>query len=166
MARTPRFCRLALAWVLGLAAPAACPAGGEAAVIAVVVAKDGPEQSLDKDTLSGFFLRKTLFWANHQPVSPVNLQASHPLRRVFSERVTGLDPEELENYWNDQYFQGVFPPYSVASEEAVLRYVAESPAAIGYVSACAVDARVKVLLFLTASGLTPGGAAGKHCPER
>lgn len=150
--------------VAGCLAGSGLPAA-EQAPIAVVVARDGPEQALDKDALARIFLRKTLFWANRLAVQPVNLAASHPLRRLFSERVAGLDPEELEDYWNDQYFHGVFPPYSVASEEAVLRYVAESAGAIGYVSACAVDGRVKVLLWLTAAGTAPGGA-GRFCPGR
>lgn len=161
---------LRLALGLALAVAWACIAWAvdrsEPAVIAVIVARDGPEQALDKDALGRIFLRKTTLWASGEAVRPVNLSASHTLRRLFSERVTGLDPEELEGYWNDQYFHGVFPPYSVASEEAALRYVAESKGTIGYVSACAVDGRVKVLLYLTPAGTAPGGAAGKFCGGR
>jgi ABC-type phosphate transport system substrate-binding protein len=156
------FWRFAVAVLLAWSAPAA--PGPEQAALAVIVAKNGPDQALDKAALARIFLRKTLLWANHEPIQPVNLSASHPLRRLFSERVSGLEPEELEDYWNDQYFHGVFPPYSVASEEAAIRYVSESPAAIGYVSACAADARVKILLYLTASGSAPGAA--RFCPPR
>jgi hypothetical protein len=85
---------------------------------------------------------------------------------LFSERITGLYPEELENYWNDLYFQGVFPPYSVASEEAVVRLVAETPSAIGYVSACAVDERVKTVLYLTATVIAQRGNPSHFCHLR
>jgi len=154
-------------WMAGLLAwSAPCLAGPEPAVLAVIVAKNGPEQALDKDALARIFLRKMLLWANREPIQPVNLAAAHALRRLFSERVSGLEPEELDNYWNDQYFHGTFPPYSVASEEAAIRYVAASAAAIGYVSACAADERVKVLLWLTPSGLVPGGSAARFCPPR
>lgn len=166
MALARLFQRLGLAALLAWPALPVWPAGSDPVVIAVIVANNGPGQALDKDTLARIFLRKMLLWANRETIQPVNLSASHPLRRVFSERVAGLAPEELEDYWNDQYFHGVFPPYSVASEEAVLRYVAESPAAIGYVSACAVDERVKVLLWLTASGQALGGSAARFCPQR
>jgi ABC-type phosphate transport system substrate-binding protein len=137
---------------------------GGPAILAVIVGHNGPEQALDKIALSRIFLRMTTLWASGEAIQPVNLSSSHPLRKAFSERVIGLDPEELEDYWNDQYFHGVFPPYSVASEEAVLRYVAESKGAIGYVSACGVDNRVKVLLYLTPNGVAPGNSAGRFCP--
>jgi ABC-type phosphate transport system substrate-binding protein len=140
-------------------------AGVEQTVIAVIVARQNPEQNLDKDLLARIFLRKTTFWANREAIQPVNLSATHPLRRLFSQRVSGVEPEELEAYWNDQYFHGIFPPYAVASEEAALRFVATSPAAIGYVSACAVDERVKALIYLTLTGPTNTANPAKFCPQ-
>jgi hypothetical protein len=135
-------------------------------VIAVIVARAGPDQALDKNALNRIFLRKTSLWANGETIQPVNLSAAHPVRRLFSQRVAGLEPEELEDYWNDQYFHGVFPPYAVASEEAAIRYVAASNTAIAYVLACAVDERVKVLAYLTPSGLVTGGNTARFCPVR
>ena len=150
-----------LAWV-----PAAEPTDvTEQVVIAVIVARNAPGQSLDKKALEHIFLRKTTLWANGETIRPVNLSGAHPMRRLFSERVAGLEPEELEDYWNDQYFHGVFPPYAVNSEEAAIRYVSESAAAIGYVSACAVDGRVKVLLYLTPAGFAQGGNSSHYCPQ-
>jgi hypothetical protein len=165
MALANAFRRLGAAALLACFALPARPAS-DPAVIAVVVASDAPDQALGKDALARIFLRKTLLWASGETIRPVNLSASHPLRRLFSERVAGLDPEELEDYWNDQYFHGVFPPYAVASEEAALRFVAESAGAVGYVSPCAVDGRVKVLLYLTPAGAAPGGPAARFCPQR
>jgi len=160
MART--LCRWL--WMALQMAWAAAADGSEPAVIAVIVARYGPDQTLDKSALARIFLRKTALWANGETILPVNLSAAHPLRRLFSQRVAGLEPEELEDYWNDQYFHGVFPPYAVASEEAALRYVSESAAAIGYVSACAVDGRVKALLYLTPAGVAQGGTPARYCP--
>jgi len=139
--------------------------GSEPPVIAVIVARNGLKQPLDKNALASIFLRKTLLWAGGEPIRPVNLAAVHPLRRLFSEWVSGLEPEDLDDYWNDQYFHGVFPPYAVASEEAAIRYVSESAAAIGYVSACAVDERVKALLYLSSAGISQGGSPSRHCPQ-
>ena len=151
---------------LALACATAAVAAGDAEpeVVAVIIARNGPEQSLDKNALAQIFLRKTLLWGSGEAIRPVNLSAAHPLRRLFSQRVAGLAPEELEDYWNDQYFHGVFPPYSVASEEAAIRYVSESAAAIGYVSPCAVDGRVKALLYLTPAGVAQGGSPARYCP--
>jgi ABC-type phosphate transport system substrate-binding protein len=159
--------RLAMAALL-LVCPMHPPwaTGSEQAVIAVIVAKNGPDQALDKNALARIFLRKTLLWASGETIRPVNLSAAHPMRRLFSERVAGLDPEELEDYWNDQYFHGIFPPYAVASEEAAIRYVSESATAIGYVSACALDGRVRALLYLTTTGIAKDESVALFCPER
>ncbi len=44
--------------------------------------------------------------------------------------------------------QGISPPHVVASQEAVMRFVANTPGVIGYVAACKVDKRVKVIYRL------------------
>jgi hypothetical protein len=67
---------------------------------------------------------------------------------VFSTRIFGHNPEELEDYWRDMYFHGVLPPFVLASEEAVIRFVASTPGGIGYVSQCLVDSRVSVVVRL------------------
>jgi hypothetical protein len=119
--------------------------------IAVVVAP-GHAKSLKKDDLALLFKRKKLFWADGTKAQPANLPTSHPLRRAFSQAVLGHTPEELEKYWNDLYFHGVSPPHVLASEEAVLRFIAETPGAIGYVPFCSADSRVAIALVVTANG--------------
>lgn len=147
-----------------LASGTASPAGQEPDHLVVIVAGNAPHPPLNKETLARIFLRKKTFWDNGKPIAPVNLSASHPLRRLFSEQILGLDPEELDHYWNAQYFHGVFPPYVVASEEAMLRFVAQSPGAIGYVSACAVDQRVTALFTLPFSHSARN--PGPPCPQK
>ncbi len=117
--------------------------------IAIVVASSFPkDEPLTREGLESIFRRKTLFWRDGTRLIPVNLPVTHPLRRDFSRLVLGVAPEALESYWNEQYFHGVSPPYVLASEEAVLRFVATAPGAIGYVNATAVTDAVRVLLFL------------------
>jgi hypothetical protein len=82
----------------------------------------------------------------------VNLSTEHPLRLQFSQAILGSAPKAQIDYWNGQYFNGVLPPYSVNSEEAVLRYVAQTKGAIGYVDACIADERVNILFWITQSG--------------
>lgn len=135
------FCLCAAAW--GNAAMAA------QGPIAVIVAP-GQARNLKKDDLALLFKRKKLFWGDGVRAQPVNLPASHPLRRGFSQAVLGHTPEELEKYWNDLYFHGISPPYVLASEEAMLRFVAETPGAIGYVPYCSADARVAIGFVIAA----------------
>ncbi len=101
-----------------------------------------------REELASIYGRKKLFWENGARIIPVNLPAAHRLRRSFSRLVLGALPEAMAAYWNAQYFHGIAPPYVLASEEAVLQFVATTPGAIGYVSASAVNRQVRVLLTL------------------
>ena len=142
--------------VLALAAPATVHALEPA--IAVVVAHNtasalqGP---LSIQQVYALYARKRQLWSDRSLVQAVNLPIAHPLRRSFSLWVFKHSPEDLQDYWNDQYFHGVLPPPVLASEEAVLRFVAGTPGAIGYVSACTVDKRVDVVALIQG----PEGAA-------
>ena len=135
------------AWALAggcLLAPAVQGADGR---VAVVVAAQAPAASLTLEELAQVYRRRRQF-VGGQRVQPINLPASHGLRRFFSQSVLQQAPEDMEDYWRDMYFNGIFPPFVLASEEAVLRFVSSTPGAIGYVSACALDRRVTVLLML------------------
>lgn len=123
-------------------------------VIAVIVPAQlelAPE--VHADELGLIFWRKKLY-ANHgQALHPVNLHSEHPLRLKFSQLVLHSTPKSQINYWNGLYFHGVQPPFTVQSEEAMIRYVADTDGAIGYIDACHVDDRVKPVLWLTAAKL-------------
>jgi hypothetical protein len=114
----------------------------------VITHRNSVIEPMSLKTLKNIFRRK--IWVNEQgiPWVPLNLSAEHPLRRAFSQKLFEMYPEQMENYWNEQYFQGVMPPYVVASEEAVLRFVASMPGAIGYILPCHLDSRVQVLMTL------------------
>ncbi len=118
-----------------------------------------PSDPVSPTLVLGMFAKKRLFWSDHSAVVPVNLAASHPLRRAFSLSIFKKTPEQLQDYWNDQYFHGVIPPPVLASEEAVLRFVASTPGAVGYVSACSVDKRVDVIALIQ---VAEGTAACSH----
>lgn len=135
-----------------------------AAPIAVIVPAALGEAALDADVLAQIYRRKKLLWDDGARVVPVNLPADSPLRRQFSRAVLRQSPEALEDYWNQQYFQGVLPPHVLASEAAVLRFVAETEHAIGYLSACAVDVRVRVLMIIDVQGRIKGPDTPVECP--
>ncbi len=119
-------------------------------VIAVVVSatQDTADLNLSSKNLNLIYWRKQLFWPKGLPIKPVNLRSQNPIRIAFSKTVLGSPPNAQIDYWNGQYFNGILPPYSVNSEEAVLRYVSNTKGAIGYVNACAVDERVQAMLWI------------------
>ena len=118
--------------------------------IAVIVAQGLVPPKLSREELALIFKQKRRFWEDGTRIQPVNLPASHSLRQAFSQLVMGEAPEELDDYWREMYFHGVLPPFVLASDEAVIRFVAGTPGAIGYVSNCVVDHRVRVILRLDA----------------
>ena len=122
--------------------------GGEPAIAVVVGHNPASADTVSATIVLGMFARKRLLWSDRTPVLPVNLAALHPLRRKFSLWVFKKTPEQLQDYWNDQYFHGVLPPPVLASEEAVLRFVAATHGAVGYVSMCSVDLRVDVIAII------------------
>lgn len=146
MRRLLFFCLLAL-----LSAPFSL-AADEEEVLAIVVSNTQIGRTLNFTDLALIYRRKKLIWENGDRLQPVNLPTDNPLRRAFSHRVLSSPPEGLTQYWNAMYFHGVSPPYVLASEEAVLRFVADTPGAIGYVAACKTGARVKTLLWLLPEG--------------
>ncbi|HMM74380.1 MAG TPA: hypothetical protein PJ986_01650 [Gammaproteobacteria bacterium] len=137
-------------WLLALLAVGTCPAVADDG-IAVIVAPEHPLLSLDRRGLAAIFKRKQRVTAAGAALVPVNLPASAALRIAFSRAVFAQDPAGLDTYWNERYFHGIAPPHVVNSIEAMLRFVAATPGAIGYVPACRVDARVRVLLLIPAA---------------
>jgi hypothetical protein len=148
----PRFLWLLALLVLG---PAVSAAGPKEAGIAVIVASGSGQTIMGAEEVALIFKRKKRLTGDGLQIQPVNLPAGHPLRRALSLRLYGHAPEELEDYWRDMYFHGVLPPFVVASEEAVIRFVASTPGAIGYVSGCLVDNRVTVVMRLEAATECP-----------
>ena len=157
----------ALRWWLAaglMAALGAARALDAPTALAVVVAS-GQEQTVNPADLALIYRRKKLFWDGGARINPVNLLASDPLRQLFSRAILGKSPAEMEGYWNTMYFNGISPPHVLASPEAVLRFVAQTPGAIGYVPFCDADARVKVVLALTTAGPISAAAASSACPK-
>jgi len=125
------------------------PAFGEEMVVIVHGDRNVP---LDVDELAQIYLKKRRYWEDGKRIVPVNQDSASTIRDDFVRAVFGTDSRELVPYWNRQYFRGVLPPATLASDEAVVRFVASEPLAIGYVRPSAVDESVRVVLSLDASG--------------
>lgn len=114
-----------------------------------VVAHPSRPQTLTVSEVRAIYLKQKLFWDDGEPIIPINLEAGSRARELFSERVFGRSTGRLAAYWNQRYFEaGEFPPATLASQEAVLRFVSENPNAIGYVTQEKPDDSVAVVLVL------------------
>jgi len=136
---------LRIALVFTLLAPSSI--GGQEGRVAVIV---HPERrsNLSPDEVAQIYLRRKRFWDDGTTIVPLNLPSQAPLRVRFSQRVLNQTEPRLADYWNRLYFDGILPPATLASTEAVRRYVASDPNAIGYVPIAEVDGTVRVILQL------------------
>lgn len=134
-------------------------------IIAVVIHPAHSIQTLNltPENLNPIFWRKQRYWPKGLPIKPVNLDVQHPIRAQFSQTILGSLPNAQVDYWNGQYFNGIKPPYAVKSEEAVLRYVANTKGAIGYVDACQVDERVKPIFWIGQHKVKRKAPSKLHC---
>jgi ABC-type phosphate transport system substrate-binding protein len=117
--------------------------------LAIIIAPKGPQLTLDRNTLRNVYLKKIFVDQEGRKLNPVNLPTSSPLRDAFVRSIIQMPDTQLQDYWEREYFQGVSPPYVLGSQDAVVRFVAVTPGAIGYVALCHVDATVHVALLIT-----------------
>jgi hypothetical protein len=137
-----------------------------AEVLAVIVPRSHSIQQLNANELSLMFWRKKLYWADGKRIQTLNYSATSPLRLQFSLSVLKSTPENQTDYWNELYFHGISPPHVVSSQEAMLRFVADTPGAIGYIDACKLDNRVKPLAWINADHNLLTTAPELNCPEK
>jgi ABC-type phosphate transport system substrate-binding protein len=154
-------CVLLPAWLWTGAGPA-----GAAEGIAVIVARNAPQTTMDRATLRDIYLKKVFVDPQGNALVPVNLPADNALRRAFSRELLREDAEALQSYWNERYFHGIRPPYVLGSQRAVLRFVAGTEGAIGYVASCRVDADVRVLARLPVPSAERGALREACKPPR
>lgn len=132
----------------GLAVDAAV-AAEPATAYKLVVNSTNAVTTLSHDDVSKIFLKKTTKWPNGQPVLPVDLPATAPVRLAFSKDILRRVPYEVAAYWNQAIFSGrALPPPTKASDSDVLSYVRDNPNAIGYVAADAKIGESVVVLTL------------------
>ncbi len=111
-----------------------------------VIVHPARQAQLSIADLTRIYLKQRRFWDDNEPIVPLNREPGNAARELFSRRVLGDDSVRFGGYWNQQYFQGIFPPVTLSSEAAVKRYVAADRNAIGYISASAADDSVRVVL--------------------
>lgn len=116
--------------------------------IAVVVPASRTEK-LSMEDVAQIYLKKRRFWNDGKPIVAINREASSVERTAFTRAVFEGQARRLDVYWNREYFRGVLPPATLASDDAVRRFVALEPNAIGYVRADTVDKTLRVLFYVS-----------------
>ncbi len=110
----------------------------------VVITHPSRSSQLSADELTRIYLKKKRFWKDGKPIVPINREAGSAMRKIFERCIFDHPSPDLVAYWNRKYFHGVFPPATLESDDAVKRYVASDPNAVGYIAADNVDDSVRV----------------------
>ena len=131
--------------LLSLFTLAAAPATAEDLVVIVNSDRD---VELTRADVAQIYLKLRRFWDDGEAIVPINRDSGSRARSDFVRLIFGSEARKLPVHWNRAYFRGVLPPATLASDEAVKRFVARERLAIGYVAASLVDATVKVVLRL------------------
>jgi hypothetical protein len=104
--------------------------------------------ALSEADVRAIYLKQKRFWSDGRAIVPINREAGTPARERFSERIFGEGSRRLAGYWNQRYFEaGEFPPATLASDDAVLRFVAANEDAVGYVTGDVTDGVAVVLVL-------------------
>lgn len=134
--------------VLGLALLGASLEAADA--FKVIVNAQNPIGSMVTGDVSGLFLKKVERWDTGSRVSPVDQPAASACRAAFSLGIHGKDVEAVKKYWRKLVFSGLGePPQELASEAAVVDFVAHNVGGVGYVCGDVASVeRVRVLKVL------------------
>jgi len=112
----------------------------------IVAHESVTESELPKDVVAKIFLKQAPKFPGGVAAKPVDLNKASSVRADFSTAVLGRPVAAVETYWQQQIFAGrEVPPPAKASDDEVLAFVRSTPGAIGYVSAGAATAGVKVI---------------------
>ncbi len=117
-----------------------------AAELVIIGNPDLPGPRLDAKDLERIYLGKQTRWENDEAIIPVMLKKG-PVHDAFVEDFLGRSVHRFVTYWRQMVFTGKgIPPRGFANEQELVTFVAETPGALGYISAETAVAGVKVLL--------------------
>lgn len=114
--------------------------------VKVIVNSENSTAELPAAVVTKIFLKQSAKFPNGASAEPVDQGKATSARAAFSKSVVGRSVAAVESYWQQQVFSGKeVPPPVKASDEEVIAFVKANPNAIGYVSAGASTAGVKVV---------------------
>jgi ABC-type phosphate transport system substrate-binding protein len=115
--------------------------------LAIVVHRGNPTDTLTAAELRRIFMLETQSWPHGRRITVVLREKGQPERDEAIRLICGLSEAEYERNLLLQTFRGVVTrgPRSIQSATGMLRFIFNTPGAIGYVPAGEVDDSVKVV---------------------
>ena len=127
-----------LLWAMPRLAPAQ-------SVAVVVIGHPGLEK-MDTATLQRIFTGRVVE-VGGRPVTPINAVSGSPVRAKFLQTYLQQDEDKYVAYWTVRRYIGKgVPPRELTSPDEVIRFIAATPGAIGYVPESSLPPGANVLL--------------------
>ena len=120
---------------------------GDKVVVIVNVANN---QAVTAADLKNMYNDIVIHWSNNQPIDLFDTPVSADARKVFSEKILGVSPDEAAREWaNRKITNTAKNPPKTSKEELVPKFVAKDPNAIGYVSASTAEGKEGIKVIMT-----------------
>lgn len=106
----------------------------QAPVVRVIANISVPTQEIKADQIRQIFSMRQTVWPNNQLITVFVLVNQHNTHQIFSTKVLGMFPYQLDRIWNKLVYSGLGEePIKVQSEQEMLERISQQPGAIGYV---------------------------------
>jgi ABC-type phosphate transport system substrate-binding protein len=114
--------------------------------VVVIAHKSVPLDTIKKSVLLDFYAYDIKKWSDGQPVIVFDLKPQNEVKAAFYNYL-GKTPSRMKSIWLKKLLSGEGdPPEALNSEEELLKKVAATAGAIGFVSKANVRKEVKLLL--------------------
>jgi ABC-type phosphate transport system substrate-binding protein len=112
----------------------------------VIVHPSNANSSTTREFVAEAFFKRTTRWQGGETIHPVDLRPEAIARRAFSSEVLQRSVTAVRSFWQQRIFSGRdLPPPEFDTDEAVIKYVVNTPGSIGYVSSSARLERAREL---------------------
>jgi len=122
------------------------PAGSCLAEVVVIANARSGVDRLTREEVVNIFLGRFRQLPSGLSALPADLPAGHAEKERFYRLLVNKDLAEINAYWARLVFSGrTSPPRQTRDEGELLRFVSETPGAIGYLERSRIDSRVRVV---------------------
>jgi ABC-type phosphate transport system substrate-binding protein len=112
-----------------------------------VVNPDVQQHSVTQQQLRAIVGMRVRNWSDGSLIHVFVLPDRNPIHIVYSKQVLGMFPHQLRKAWDRQVYSGTGQaPTKVNSVEEMLRKIAETPGAIGYLPEEKIDDSVRPII--------------------
>lgn len=112
----------------------------------VVVHPDIHQETISVNVLRAIFSMRMKTWPNGHLIKVFVLPDDHPLHNDFAKEKLSVFPYQLRSTWDRLVFSGTGQaPFRVSSNEEMLKKIANTPGAIGYLETVYINDDLHVL---------------------